>query len=218
MTGIFEWVLEQFSTQWIAIITAIAGFIVWRSDHSKLIVEPDKVAKPVAGIILNDGGSILNQETSMQHIKMWLINPSVNDISYFDLRMISDIEEIDYFTSLKFTSSNNLEGKHAEALIPFRNGEPYDEPFGIELPKKNYGTVPAHGFVQLDLVFHADSTYNDGMILMKFAQSHNLFGRLRHSKWTPKWLRPKIGYAFSETQEFASSFQVKDIQKWVRSK
>ena len=52
------------------------------------MVEPDKVSKPVAGILLDDGRSIINQEHGMQHITMWMINPSANDISFFDLRIV----------------------------------------------------------------------------------------------------------------------------------
>ncbi|GHP13015.1 hypothetical protein YK48G_04400 [Lentilactobacillus fungorum] len=213
MNAVVEWILHQISTQWIAILTAIAGFIAWKNDHAKLLVECDKIAKPTAGILLSDGGSIINQETSMQHLTMWLINPSTNDISYFDLRMLSDTDEINYYTSVQFSYLNNLAGKTAEALIPFKDGKPSDESIAIELPKTNYGTVPAHGFVQLDLVFHADTTYSDGMIVLKLAQSHNLWGRIRHSKWAPKWLRPKSGYLWSETQETSLLFQVTDIQK-----
>lgn len=82
---LFAWLLNQFSTQWIAIITAIASFIVWKSDHAKLIVEPDKTSQSVAGILLDDGRSLINQEHSMQHLVMRMINPSANDISFFDL-------------------------------------------------------------------------------------------------------------------------------------
>ncbi|WP_054656353.1 hypothetical protein [Secundilactobacillus silagei] len=188
MNGIIEWILHQVSTQWIAIITAIAGFIAWKNSNAKLLIESDKIAKPAAGILLNDGGSILNQEVSIQHLTLWIINPSANDISYFDLRMLSDSGEIDYYTLIKFTYLNNLAGKTAEALIPFKDGKPSSESIAIELPRNNYGTVPAHGFAQLDLVFHAEEPYSDGMIVMKLALPHNLWSRFRHSKYAPKWL------------------------------
>lgn len=83
----------------------------------------------------------------------------------------------------------------------------------VSLPQANYGTVPAHSFVQLDLVFSADEPSDDAMIVMKLAQSHNLWSRFRHSRWTPHWLRPKMGYPFSETKEIALSFQVKEVEK-----
>lgn len=37
-----DWLIKQISTQWIAIITAIAGFIAWKQEHSKLIVRADE--------------------------------------------------------------------------------------------------------------------------------------------------------------------------------
>ena len=208
-----NWFIDQMSTQWIAIITAIAGFIVWKSDHAKLIVEPDKVSKSIAGILLDDGRSLINQEHSTQHISMWMINPSANDISFFDLRVVLDTGETDYYTPIKFSHSNNLKGANAEALIPIENGAVSNELIAASLPKANYGTVPAHGFVQIDLVFHADQPSKNEMIVMKLAQSHNLWSRIRHSHWAPNWLRPRIGYPFSETKEIASSFQVKEVEK-----
>ncbi len=149
----------------------------------------------------------------MQHIAMWMINPSANDISYFDLRVVLDTGEADYYTPIKFSHSNNLKGANAEALIPIEDGAISNGLIAVSLPKANYGTVPAHGFVQLDLVFHADQPSKNEMIVMKLAQSHNLWSHIRHSRRAPKWLRPKMGYPFSETKEVAASFQVKAVEK-----
>lgn len=212
MNTIFDWVLNQFSTQWIAIITACAGFFVWKKDHAKIIVEADCISKPVAGMLLDDGRSIINKEHGMPHISMWLINPSVHDISFFDLRVVLNTGEANYYTSVKFNHFNNLKDTKPEALIPIKNGVISNEIIGITLPTTNYRTVPAHGFLQLDLIFEASGPSDDSMILMKLAQSHSLLSRLQHSRLTPKFLR-KMGYTFSETKEVALSFQVKEVEK-----
>lgn len=214
MSEIVNWIINQLLTQWIAIFTAITSFLVWKNDHSKLIVDSDNIAEPIAGILLDDGESIINWQDSMQHLTLWLINPSANDVSYYDLRMLSDTDEIDYYTSVKFNYSNNLLGKKAEALIPYEDGTPSSNTIAIEIPEKNHGTIPSHGFVQIDLVFHADHKYEDGMIVMKLSLPHNLWSRFRHSKYAPKFLHPKLGYLYSETQEIALSFQVRDIQQF----
>lgn len=216
ITEIFMWLSNQISTQWIAIITAIAGFLVWKSDHAKLIVEPDKVAHSVAGILLDDGRSLINQEHSMQHLVMWMINSSANDISFFDLRVVLDTGEADYYTPIKFSNANDLKKVSAEGLIPIKDGLVSNGLIAVSLPQANYGTVPAHGFVQLDLVFHADKISDNNMVVMKLAQSHNLWSRFRHSRIAPRWLRPKMGYSFSETKEVALSFQVKELDKLNR--
>ena len=213
MNAIIDWIVHQISTQWIAIITAIAGFVVWKTEHTKLIFEPDDEADPVAGILLDDGRSILNQEHSMQRLSMWMVNPSSNDVSFFDLRIILNNGEADYYTSVKFNHFNGLEGTKPEALIPFEDGEQSNRIIGIAMPQAKYGTVPAHGFAQIDLVFHADEPCDDAMVLMKLAQPHNLLGRIRHSRKAPKWLRPKMGYIFSETKEISRSFHVKEVRK-----
>lgn len=210
------WLSNQISTQWIAIITAIAGFLVWKSDHAKLIVEPDKVAHSVAGILLDDGRSLINQEHSMQHLVMWMINSSANDISFFDLRVVLDTGEADYYTPIKFSNANDLKKVSAEGLIPIKDGLVSNGLIAVSLPQANYGTVPAHGFVQLDLVFHADKISDNNMVVMKLAQPHNLWRRFRHSRIAPRWLRPKMGYSFSETKEVALSFQVKELDKLNR--
>lgn len=213
---LFAWLLNQFSTQWIAIITAIASFIVWKSDHAKLIVEPDKTSQSVAGILLDDGRSLINQEHSMQHLVMRMINPSANDISFFDLRVALDTGEADYYTPIKFNNANDLKNVSTEGLIPIKDGLVSNGLIAVSLPKANYGTVPAHGFVQLDLVFHADKISDNNMVVMKLAQSHNLWSRFRHSRMVPCWLHPKMGYPFSETKEVALSFQVKELEKLNR--
>lgn len=210
------WLSNQISTQWIAIITAIAGFLVWKSDHAKLIVEPDKVAHSIAGILLDDGRSLINQEHSMQHLVMWMINSSANDISFFDLRVVLDTGEADYYTPIKFSNANDLKKVSAEGLIPIKDGLVSNGLIAVSLPQANYGTVPAHGFVQLDLVFHADKISDNNMVVMKLAQPHNLWSRFRHSRIAPRWLRPKMGYSFSETKEVALSFQVKELDKLNR--
>lgn len=210
------WLSNQISTQWIAIITAIAGFLVWKSDHAKLIVEPDKVAHSIAGILLDDGRSLINQEHSMQYLVMWMINSSANDISFFDLRVVLDTGEADYYTPIKFSNANDLKKVSAEGLIPIKDGLVSNGLIAVSLPQANYGTVPAHGFVQLDLVFHADKISDNNMVVMKLAQPHNLWSRFRHSRIAPRWLRPKMGYSFSETKEVALSFQVKELDKLNR--
>lgn len=214
MNVIIEWFLHQLLTQWIAIITAFAGFIAWKADHSNLIIEPDSVSKPIAGILLDDGRSIINTD-GMQHLTIWLINPSAHDMSFFDLRLAMDDKTIDYYTEAQFTHINNLKDAKPEALISYSkssDGEA-DELIGVTLPKSGYGTVPAHDFSQIDLVFPILNFRTDGIILMKLAQSHSLLGRIRHSRKAPKWLRPKIGYTFSETQEFSAVFHAVNSPK-----
>lgn len=212
MKEVIDWVLNQVLTQWIAIVTAIASLIIWKKDHSKLLVEPDNVAQPIAGILLDDGRTIRNEEHSMQHITMWLINTSANDIGFYDLRVALSQGEADYYTFAKFTYYNKLKGTRPEALIPFTEDGESSALLAIALPQANYGTVPAHGFVQLDLIFHADKPDDNGVVLMKLALPHSLMGRLRHSRFAPKWLHPKVGYVYSETEETARSFQVKEVR------
>lgn len=212
ISQLFRWIAIQITTQWIAIITAVAGFIAWRSSHAKLIINTDKVSTPIAGILLDDGQSIMNKEHGMQHLSVWLINPSDSDLSYFDLRVVQAGEESDYYTLAKFSYSNDLKDSNPEAIISYQKDEEPNELLHLELPKANYGTVVAHGFVQIDILFYTDQI-GDGMVLMKLAQQQNLFERIRHSRRTPRLLRPKIGYILSETKETALSFQVRRVQK-----
>jgi len=207
-----DWLIKQVSTQWIAIITAIAGFIVWRQDHSKLIVESDTTTEQISKILLDNGTSITNDEHSMQHLFVWLVNPSVNDISFFDLRVTLNGHEIDYFTELQFNHQNNLQHLKPESITPLSADGTSNGPISVLLPRANYGTVQSHGFVQLDLIFQVDEPCEHGLVLMKLAQPHSLLGWIRHSHKTPKWLHPKFGYIFSETKEVALSFQVNSVQ------
>ncbi|MBF7105619.1 hypothetical protein ACWOA4_05400 [Pediococcus pentosaceus] len=50
MKELVTWFSSQILTQWIAIITAIAGYVAWKLDYSKIIIDPDKIAEPVASI------------------------------------------------------------------------------------------------------------------------------------------------------------------------
>lgn len=218
MNAITEWILHQISTQWIAIVTAIAGFVVWKRAHSKMIVQKENEPRPIANLVLDDGGIIVNREVSLQQMSIWLINQSDEDISFYDLRMLSDTGDINFFTEVQFNKINGLSGRSAIGITPFVDGKPSNESVSIEIPTKGYGTVPSHGFVQIDLIFHAENTYDNGMVVMKLALPHTLFGRFRHSRWAPKFCRPKTGYLWSETQEVSLSFQVKDIQKFELSK
>lgn len=208
-----KWIIKQISTQWIAIITAIAGFIAWKQNHSKLIVQTDKETQQISEIGLDNGNSIVNDKSSTQYLPVWLINPSENDVSFFDLRITLNTHETFYYTKRTFNSQNNLKGIEPESVIPFTSSGRSNEAFSIVIPQANYGTVQSHGFVQLDLIFHTDKKCDNGLVLMKFAQPHNLFGRLRHSHLVPKWIRPKRGFVFSETKEVALPFRVKEVSE-----
>lgn len=78
-----DWLIKQISTQWIAIITAIAGFIAWKQEHSKLIVRADEKTQRISEIGLNNGTSLVNKKSSTQRLSVWLINPSEDDVIFF---------------------------------------------------------------------------------------------------------------------------------------
>ena len=206
-----DWLIKQISTQWIAIITAIAGFIAWKQEHSKLIVRADEKTQRISKIGLNNGTSLVNKKSSTQRLSVWLINPSEDDVSFFDLRVTLNTHEVFYYTNLTFNSMNNLNGIKAESITPVNADGISNEPIAVWLPQANYGTVQSHGFVQLDLIFHSKEPCENGIVLMKLAQPHNLLGRLRHSRFVPKCLRPKRGFVFSETKEVSLPFHVKEV-------
>src|SRR5699024_2493343 len=113
-----DWLIKQISTQWIAIITAIAGFIAWKQEHSKLIVRADEKTQRISEIGLNNGTSLVNKKSSTQRLSVWLINPSEDDVSFFDLRVTLNTHEVFYYTNLTFNSMNNLNGIKAESITP----------------------------------------------------------------------------------------------------
>ena len=74
MKSVIDWLIVQVSTQWIAIITAVAGLIAWRSSRAGLIVDELYDAEPIAAVLLNNGSSLVNTLYSKHHLVVWIIN------------------------------------------------------------------------------------------------------------------------------------------------
>jgi hypothetical protein len=211
--SVIDWLIVQVSTQWIAIITAVAGLIAWRSSRAGLIVDELYDAEPIAAVLLNNGSSLVNTLYSKQHLVVWIINPSDHDVSYYDLRVTLDAKEVNYLKAAQFVQSNGLTGTYPESAIPFDKNGNYGQPFIVTIPTTTYGTISAHGFVALDLIFDVAAPSDDGMVLMKLAEKHGLLSRVRASRFAPRWLRPKFGYTHPETKAVARSFHVTEVRR-----
>lgn len=196
------------STQWIAILTLLTTILMWRHEHESLIVEVDPTSSPVAGILLDDGRSIINDQFGMQHLNLWFVNPSSSDISYYDLRVTLGTSPVQLYTAAQFNYANDLKDAKPVGLITYGDNDKQNQLIGAALPQNHYGTIPAHGFVGIDLVFTSEQAPLKAMVLMKLASSHTPWQAFRHSRFAPACLRSKIGYIHSETKEISRLFHV----------
>lgn len=207
----FNWIIQQIASQWIAILTLVTTLVLWRYDHKKLIIEVDPVSTPIAGILVDDGQSIINRDHGMQFLNLWIVNPSVNDIAYYDLKVTLKSHTPLLYSHVQFNNSNNLKDVNPEGVMAYdEHGKP-TKLLEANLPENYYGVIPAHGFVDIDLVFETDTAPDDGIVLMKLATNHTPWQAFRHSRLAPSFLRPKIGYVHSETVEVSRSFRVTKV-------
>lgn len=160
--------------------------------------------------MLDDGRSI-EDDRGLLPLTLWLINPSDHDIGYFDLRVTSENREVEYYSDVQFTYLNNLKDTSVIGLLINEKIAETPVVISASLPKNNFGVVPAHGFLSLDIVFPKHPQLSEGLILLKTASSHNTWQAFRHSRHAPHYLRPKLGYIHSETKEFAQPFYVKRL-------
>lgn len=78
-----------------------------------------------------------------------ILNPSPNDIAYFDLRAFPTETNINSY--LLTTKSLNPEFKQARVYNVYNNEQTMIE---LEIPKKNHGVLKANSFTHFDIFIH----------------------------------------------------------------
>ena len=144
-----------------------------------------------------------------------IVNPSKCDMSFFDLRAFNPNTNANHYILTKRTIVPNLKDSSILVSPSFKNKNNQMPQFFITIPERNFGTLKAGSFSQIDILIYANKNIKlDHHIMISFKIADTtLFQRSPYSNTNRKKYKAyHVNYCLDGYEEFIATSTNNSLQ------
>lgn len=156
--------LNYFFKNWIAIVSLVFSFVTWSRNRKIITFDFDKdiqIAEPNSIFCFNNAGNTENYEYCLV-TSLSVVNPSNQDIGFFDLRAFDPKTNINLEMVTANTFPKNIEDK---TLYQLSGRERVRK---LDYPERKFGVFKANSFTRLDIILVVNENDNFDEITINF--------------------------------------------------